>query len=75
MSDLTHMVNSLSPDEEGHYSDAVLDYYQGLVISGLNVSVDVLTQLADREERRAAEKAADAEIDPAQEISGQDGLS
>ena len=75
MSDLTHMMNNLSPDDEGRYSDAVLDYYQGLVISGLTLPDDVIDQLAEREATRKAERESVVDEAPAQDDPAQDGLS
>lgn len=75
MSDLTHMMNNLSPDEDGRYSDAVLDYYQRLVVSGLHAPHAVIDQLAEREAARKAERDVVGEAEPAQDDPAQDGLS
>ena len=54
MSDLSRTLNGLNPDDEGRYTDAQLDEFAKLVVSGISVGDDVLQQLADRYEKKNA---------------------
>lgn len=72
MSDLTKTLNGFSPDENGRYSDAQLDAFERLLISGASISEDVIKQLAARHERK---NGAESSLDSDHDQLSQDGLS